>query len=67
MPSEVLNFKQLTIVSHPRVKQLNSFNQVDSMILSIKLAEYLYEITTGENRVGSKQRERGRERKRAVD
>jgi hypothetical protein len=57
MPSEVLNYKQLTIVSNPQLKQLHLFNEVDSMILSIKLAEYLYEITTGENKVGSKQRE----------
>jgi hypothetical protein len=32
------------------------------MILSIKSAEYLCEITTGENRVGSRQRGREREK-----
>jgi hypothetical protein len=35
------------------------------MIPSIKSSEYLYEIPTGEGRVGSKQR-RGRGRKRAT-
>jgi hypothetical protein len=34
---------------------------------SIKSSEYLYEITTGEIRVGSKRRGRERERERAVD
>jgi hypothetical protein len=32
------------------------------MILSIKLSEYLYKITTGENRMGNKRRGRERER-----
>ncbi len=45
------------------MKQLHWFNQVYSMILSIKLSEYLYEIVTGENRVGSKRRRREREKK----
>jgi len=44
------------------VKQLHSFNQVYSMIPSIKSAAYLGEITTGENRVGSRQRGREREK-----
>ncbi len=51
-------------MSNPKVKQLLSFNQVFSMILSIKLLEYLCEITTGENKAGSKGSERGRERER---
>ncbi len=37
------------------------------MISSIKLSEYLCEIATGENRVGSKRRGREGERKRAAD
>jgi len=44
------------IVSNTRVKKLCSFNQVYSMIPPIKLSEYLSEITTGENKVGSKRR-----------
>jgi hypothetical protein len=43
------------------VKQLRSFNQIYSMILSIKLSEYLYEIATDKNTVGSKRRGRKRE------
>jgi hypothetical protein len=39
-------------------------NQVYSMITNTKLMEYLYQIATGENRVGSKQ---NRERERAAD
>ncbi len=35
-----------------------SFNQVYSMIPSTKSSEYLYQMVTGENRVGSKWRER---------
>jgi hypothetical protein len=45
------------------VKQQCFFNQVYSMILSKMSSEYLWEITTGENRVGSKQRGREREKK----
>jgi hypothetical protein len=52
-------------VTNPQVNQLCSFKQVYSMILSIKLSEYLYEIATGENRVGSKWR--GREREKESD
>jgi hypothetical protein len=44
------------------VKQLCSFNQVYSMIPPIKLSEHLYEIATGKNIVGSKQRRREREK-----
>ncbi len=33
------------------------FNQVYSMIPSTKSSNYLYQMATGENRVGSKQRE----------
>ncbi len=50
------------IVSNPQVKQMRSYNQVYSMIPSIKLAEYVCEITTGENHVRSKRREREREK-----
>jgi hypothetical protein len=32
------------------------------MIVSIKLAEYLYGVTTGDNKVGSKWRRREREK-----
>jgi len=46
------------------VKQLCSFNQVYSMIPPIKLSEYLYEITSDENRVGSKWSGREGERER---
>ncbi len=43
------------------MKQLRSFNQIYSMIPPSKLSEYLYEIATDENRVGSKRRGRKRE------
>jgi hypothetical protein len=59
--------KSFIIVSNPQVKQLHSFNQVYSMIPSIKSAEYLCEITTGENRVGSKRRVREREREQQIN
>jgi hypothetical protein len=58
------------IVSNALVKQLFSFNQVYSMILPIKLSEYLSEITRGGNKVGSKRRgrrERKRERERQIN
>ncbi len=42
------------------MKQLCLFNQVYSMMLSIKSSEYLCEITTGENGVGSERRRRER-------
>jgi hypothetical protein len=45
---------------------LCSFNQVYSMRPSTKPLEYLYQMATGENRVGSnEERERERERERA--
>jgi len=47
------------------VKQLCSFNQVYSMIPSIKSSEYLCGMATGENRVWSKQR--GREREQQIN
>jgi hypothetical protein len=37
------------------------------MIASIKSTEYLCEITTGENRVGSKHRGREREREQQIN
>ncbi len=55
-------YQSESIVSDPKAKQLHLFNQVYSMILSIKLSEYLYEISTDENRVGSKRRMRDREK-----
>jgi hypothetical protein len=57
--------KMQFIVSNCQVKQLHSFNQVNSMTPSIKLSEYLYEIATGENGEGNKQR--GREREKGSD
>jgi hypothetical protein len=58
-------------MSDPQAKQPCSFNHVYSMKPSIKLSEYLCEIATGENRVGSKRRGmevgREKERKRAAD
>jgi hypothetical protein len=39
-----------------------SFNQVFSVILSTKSPEHLYQMATSENRVGSKQRGREREK-----
>ncbi len=47
---------------NPQVKELHLFNQVYSMMPSIKPAEYLCEITTGENRVECKQRGREKEK-----
>jgi hypothetical protein len=44
------------------VKQLRLFNKVYLMILSIKSLRYLYEMSTGENRKGSKQRRWEREK-----
>jgi hypothetical protein len=41
------------------------FNQVYSMILPSKLLEYLFQMATGENEAGSKQREREREKERS--
>ena len=61
------HFVDTYIVSYPQVKQLCLFNQVYSMIASIKSTEYLFEITTGENRVGSKNRGRGREREQQIN
>ncbi len=43
------------------------FNRVYSMILSTKLSEYLYQMATGENRVGCKQRGREREREQQIN
>jgi len=37
------------------------------MIPLTELSEYLYQMATGENRVGSRQRERERERERERD
>ncbi len=48
------------------MQQLCSFNQVYSMIPSIKLSEYLFEIATGENSVGSEWRGREREREQGI-
>ncbi len=47
-----------SIVSNLQVKQLRLFNQVYLVMPSKKSQEYLYEIATGENRVGSKRRRR---------
>jgi len=41
---------------------LCSFNQDYSMMPLAKLLEYLYQMATGENQMGSKRRERGREK-----
>ncbi len=38
------------------------YNQVYSMIPSTKSTKYLYQMATGENRVGSKRRGRDREK-----
>jgi hypothetical protein len=53
----------LGVVSTPQVKQPFTFNQIYSMMSFIKLSEYLWGNTTGENVVGSERRmrERGQE------
>jgi hypothetical protein len=58
----------LIIVNDPLSETAFLVNQVYLMIMHTKLSEYLYQMSTGEDRVGSKQSgERERERKRAVD
>ncbi len=46
------------------MKQPCLLSQVYLMISSIKLSGYLYEIVTGENRVGSERKRSERERER---
>jgi hypothetical protein len=53
------------IVCDPLSETPSSFNQVYSMITYTTLSVYLYQIATGENRVGSQWR--WRERKRVAD
>jgi hypothetical protein len=55
-----------TIVSNPQVKQPFTFNQIYSMIPPHKLAEFLYEITTGEAEWGVDRRGGEREREQQI-
>ncbi len=48
-------------MSNPLSEAQCSFNQVYLMIPSTKSSEYLHQMASGENRVGSKWRERERE------
>ncbi len=50
------------IVSDPPSETPCQVNQVYSIILYTKSSDYLYQMATGENRLGSKQMERERER-----
>ncbi len=61
-----LSRKMQFIVSNCQVKQLHSFNQVNSMTPSINLSEYLYEIAIVKTEWETS-REGGRERKRVTD
>ncbi len=57
-----IRFVVACILSNPQEKQPFTFNQIYSMILCIKLSEYLWENITGENLVGSERRKREREK-----
>jgi hypothetical protein len=55
-------------VSDPLNKTPCLVNQVYSIITHTKLSDYLYQMATGENRVGSKQsREKCREREKQIN
>jgi hypothetical protein len=54
-------------VNNPQVKQPCLSNQVYSMIPFIKLSEYLFEIPTNEESVGSQWRGREREREQWIN